>query len=80
MSIHGKLETSINATNESRKYKYAVSLYTPTIEGGQYTPVAYSADELGNFNGIGMSGFNQAGNDPRDNDYTQSIYYGLPLS
>ena len=80
MSIHGKLETSINATNESRKYKYAVSLYTPTIEGGQYTPVAYSADELGNFNGIGMSGFNQAGNDPRDNNYTQSIYYGLPLS
>lgn len=84
LSINGKFESATSSTNISRNYKYAVDLYSPTDQGGQYNAVNYglqdplkpSAETA--FQMAGASGFNQAGNDPRDVNYLQSIYYGEP--
>ena len=78
LSIQGKFGTSISATANNRNYSYAIDLCTPTIEGGQYIPVNYDLDKSDDqiFNYVGASGFNRAGNDYRDNNYLQSLYYG----
>jgi hypothetical protein len=38
-SINGKLNESKNLTFGARNYTYAVKMYTPTTEGGQYMPM-----------------------------------------
>ena len=78
-SIRGKFETSIAATTNSRYYDYAVKLQTPTISGGQYTPVSFYKD--GNGVGVaGLSGYQSGGNDDRDMTYVQSLYFGTPTT
>lgn len=80
-SINGKFNNSINATNNSRNYSFAIKLATPTKAGGQYIPTRYDfkQDQLANgelFKAYGVSGFNVAGNDERDNVYLQPLYWG----
>lgn len=79
LSINWRIEKVTQATDSSRKYTYAIKMPTPTLEGGQYIPINYDIDsETSNqFNGFGISGFQQAGNDNRDYNYIQSIYYGF---
>ena len=84
LSINGKFKNATYSTNISRNYKYAVDLYSPTNQGGQYNAVNYGLQDPLKpssetaFQMAGTSGFNQAGNDPRDVDYLQSIFYGEP--
>ncbi|WEK83295.1 MAG: ABC transporter permease [Mycoplasma sp.] len=81
ISVNGKFDASINATNNSRNYSFAIKLATPTKAGGQYIPTRfdYNQEQLANgdlFKGYGVSGFNTAGNDNRDNVYLQPLYWG----
>jgi hypothetical protein len=46
-----KFEYAKTMTFNSRNYTYAVDLYSPTSQGGQYIPIA--ADD----NALGRSGF-----------------------
>jgi hypothetical protein len=86
LSINGKFKNATYSTNISRNYKYAVDLYSPTNQGGQYNAVNYGLQDPLKpssetaFQMAGTSGFNQAGNDPRDVNYLQSLYYGAPES
>ena len=86
LSINGKFKNATYSTNISRNYKYAVDLYSPTNQGGQYNAVNYGLQDplkpssKTAFQMAGTSGFNQAGNDPRDVNYLQSLYYGAPES
>lgn len=80
-SINNKFEYAISKTNASRNYTYAIKLATPTTSGGQYIPTRFDYDvskleQNDLFLAYGASGFNQAGNDSRDNVYLQSSYYG----
>jgi hypothetical protein len=77
ISINGKFDTVIAHTNNSKNFKFAIDLPTPTIQGGQYIPINYDVDENNFFTGFGASGYHQAGNDNRDINYLQSIYYGM---
>ena len=75
-SIKGKFESAITSTTNSRNYDYAVKLQTPTIAGGQFSPMDYyTQDENGNTS-IGKSGYSNAGNDNRDYTYLQAVYMG----
>jgi hypothetical protein len=42
ISINGKFEQAKNTTFTSQKYSYAVDLFSPTNQGGQYIP--YNSD------------------------------------
>jgi len=79
-SIKGKFANVTALTNQSRNYNYAVDLITPTTQGGQYVGINYGKIGNGNssFGFAGLSGFNQAGNDLRDVNYVQSLYFGEP--
>ncbi len=80
ISINGKFSDAVTTTDNSRNYSYAIKLITPTNAGGQYIPLKYGTDENGNYVYSGKTGFSVAGNDDRDNDYLQSIYYGASKS
>ena len=75
-SISGKFKIATSLTNKSRDYNYAIDLITPTIQGGQYVGVNFDKTNNNSFGFAGVSGFNQAGNDSRDVNYVQSLYYG----
>lgn len=75
-SINGKFESAVNATTASRNYSYAIELTTPTTAGGQYKPIQFDASDEGVFGGAGLTGYYTAGNDDRDIDYYQSLYFG----
>ena len=79
-SIKGKFANVTALTNQSRDYSYAVDLITPTTQGSQYVGINYGKIGNGNssFGFAGLSGFNQAGNDLRDVNYVQSLYFGEP--
>jgi hypothetical protein len=38
MSVHGKFSQAQNMTYNAQKYNYAIDLYSPTNQGGQYVP------------------------------------------
>jgi hypothetical protein len=84
LSVNGKFESATHSTNISRNYKYAVDLYTPTVQGGQYVGTNYDLHDPEKgptetaFQIAGASGYDQAGNDPRDVNYLQSVFYGEP--
>ena len=78
-SINGRFVATTSLTNQSREYNYAIDLVTPTTQGGQYVGVNYdNVNSMDDFGFAGLSGFNQAGNDARDINYMQSLYYGAP--
>ena len=78
-SINGRFAAATSLTNESRNYNYAIDLVTPTTQGGQYVGINYdNVNSMYDFGFAGLSGFNQAGNDVRDINYIQSLYYGAP--
>lgn len=78
-SINGRFATTTSLTNQSRGYNYAIDLVSPTTQGGQYVGVNYdNVNSMDDFGFAGLSGFNQAGNDARDINYIQSLYYGTP--
>jgi hypothetical protein len=52
MAINGKFDQARNTTYASQKYTYAVDLYSPTTQGGQYIPYDSSY--------IGQNGFVQS--------------------
>lgn len=76
ISIHDKFENAVAATNASRNYTYAIQLNTPTEAGGQYKPIQFDENSHGVFAGSGLTGFYTAGNDSRDTNYYQSLYFG----
>lgn len=39
-TINNKFETAISKTLETRKYQFAIDLYSPTSQGGQYVPTS----------------------------------------
>lgn len=78
-SINGRFAAATSLTNQSREYNYAIDLITPTTQGGQYVGINYdNINSMDDFGFAGLSGFNQAGNDIRDINYIQSLYYGAP--
>mgnify|MGYP002470445045 CR=1 FL=1 len=52
MTMNGKFDTAITKTSDTRDYSYAIDLYSPTTQGGQYIPI--SAD------GFGQTGFQKS--------------------
>jgi len=45
ISVSGQFDASLASTYESRNYSYAIDLYSPTSQGGQYQAVQF--DEFG---------------------------------
>lgn len=52
LTLNGKFDQAINKTNSTRNYSYAIDLYTPTIQGGQYIPISEEQ--------FGKSGFQES--------------------
>ncbi|MDR2823161.1 MAG: ABC transporter permease [Mycoplasmataceae bacterium] len=65
MAVFHKFDTSKDATFGSRNYSYAVDLYTPTVQGGQYIPV--------NSEGFGDSGFVPTKSEGKN--FVPNVYY-----
>ncbi|GHU47522.1 hypothetical protein FACS1894218_2110 [Bacilli bacterium] len=47
ISMASKFEYAKDQTFGSRQYKYAVDLYSPTSQGGQYIPISGDGDNVG---------------------------------
>lgn len=68
ITLNGKFDTAINATNDTRGYKYAVDLYSPTSQGGQYIPV--------DANSFGQSGLQPSARNV-DNNLLPNPYFPI---
>lgn len=87
MSINGKFDYAKNTTYASQKYNYAIDLYSPTNQGGQYIP--YDSNYIGqngfvqsnegiNFipNNMYDSEYKTTGNEETDVDNSYNVLFG----